>query len=451
MTSIFSDCIRHGVGLGICAAALLSQAVFARDFVVALSPFQEPARAMRDVKIALNFATRLEPSDRLRFVDGYHLVSLGEFEIPDKPAYRHPKARLQYNGKTVKRVLDFARSAKIGHAGNNEPSIAGAVKFPQLMRYLADHYGGSDSVGVIVVGSPLYDHPKEPAFSMAKGLVPSDGHLRLTLHDTPYGTKGLPRDLANLAVYFAYASEGFWVNSRQKEAVKRFWALYLNQQGGSLHGFAAGLEDVLAQAGNGTARTAYRYTLDETQDVVMNVFKTVVLTEAVEVTPTPAPRVIEENKTLPQISTTFDAGVEIGITWNCAACDLDLYARPWQDAKILHYKSQNSDQGYFQKDHQESPRATQGFETITFTVPIDLKQLRVAVNFFAGRARSGVDGQIRITSGGQTMTAPFHIAASEGNAAYGVDQAMDTGISNNPAIVMIDPLSVMNQQYGRGK
>jgi len=133
------------------------------------------------------------------------------------------------------------------------------------------------------------------------------------------------------------------------------------------------------------------------------------------------------------------AHVEIGLSWDCLACDLDLYARPFPGAPVLYFNHTVSPQGRYWKDFLRSPRGTNGRESIEFDVPLDLRVLQIAVNFYQGQAPQGVKGELRLAVEGQTYAASFHIEAEKGNKGAGLTEAMETGHSAHAQTLLFNP------------
>lgn len=147
----------------LCMTLMVAPVAFARDLVVAVSPYYALDDAKRHSVALLKQLTQLDQGSHVTLIDGYHLSIIGEFIIPDNPAYNNPKARLGLNRDAVAALKRFAdKSVMPGGAGH--PSVPGAVRLPQLLRYAAHHFAQGKRLDVIVLGSPFYDDPKEPAF-----------------------------------------------------------------------------------------------------------------------------------------------------------------------------------------------------------------------------------------------------------------------------------------------
>ncbi len=132
--------------------------------------------------------------------------------------------------------------------------------------------------------------------------------------------------------------------------------------------------------------------------------------------------------------------VELGVRWQCA-CDIDIFAQPFPGAAVLSYKTARSPQGLFFKDYRDA-NATEGYETIEFAVPLDLRVLKVAVNLYEGSAPQGVTGELRMTVDGQTYAMPFNIPATSGNGGADAPTQGINGRSSKHTITL-DVLSML--------
>ena len=409
-----------------------AHSVLARELVMALSPYQNVATAKQQVSSVLKFLTGLEPGDSAILLDGYNLTTIGEFTIPDNPAYKSPKARLGANRATVGALMRFAKNT-LPVGGDNVPSVTGALRLPQLLRYVSENYSGGDT-DLLVWGSPLYDDPKEPEFSMADGLIPGDGHLNNSRSKTPFGTADNPELLTGMRVHFV--NTGSLHSDRHSFYIQRFWTLYIEQSGGVLVSFGGDLPAIFRRARNNAGPIRHNYTPDNSTKLEMIRLHREKVEQSIYERPvTTAP--------LPPHILKRAEGVEIGLSWDCGHCDLDLYARPFPGAQVVFYGHTVSGEARLWKDYRQSPAPGNGRETIAFTVPLDLRALQIAVNFYKGEAQGGVNAELRLSIEGRTYAIPLHIAATNGNAGKGVAEALTSGSPSSPQTLVIDPLHIL--------
>ncbi len=412
---------------------------FARDLVVAVSPYYAPDEARKHSIQLLQQLTQLGQGDRVTLIDGYHLSIIGEFNIPGNPAYNNAKARLGLNRKAVAALKRFADKS-VASGSEGRPSVPGAVRLPQLLRYVANNFNHGSRLDVIVLGSPFYDDPKEPAFSMAGGRFPSDGHLFASQGKTPFGAAGQSGLLKNIVVHIGYGSDSIMQGDRHAYFVKRFWTLYVETLGGRLGGFIADVPTLFRTVSNNTntAATPPAHDFKPTRSDKLEM----ILLRPVENKQSIFERPVSKT-VLSQAQVVRAENVQIGISWSCALCDLDIYARPMPDAEIVYFGRTVTAHGRYWKDYRHSPQPTNGYETIGFDVPLDLRTLVIVINFFEGEAPQGVSGEIRISVDDDTYAAPFHISATHGNRGQGVAQVLETSKASGNHSVIVDPLRIV--------
>jgi hypothetical protein len=134
----------------------------------------------------------------------------------------------------------------------------------------------------------------------------------------------------------------------------------------------------------------------------------------------------------------------IGIRWP-GQRDLDLYVRPYPSADELYYQHNRSRDGIHVKDWLTSPDVdNNGFETVELHGSVDLSKLTLGVNFYAGApSPGGVDGTVRIETGGKVFEAPFHVSAPDGNR--GADRS-PSARARSAYWIVLDPLAITKQR-----
>jgi len=417
---------------------IAAQAASARNLVVAVSPYYAPDEARRHSITLLQQLTGLNQGSRVTMIDGYNLSIIGEFNIPDNPAYNNPKARLGVNRKAVSALKRFADQS-VAPDGEGHSSISGAVRLPQLLRYVANNFAQSSRLDVIVLGSPLYDDPREPVFSMAGGHFPSDAHLFASQGKTPFGAADQSKLLKNVHVHIGYGNDNIMQGDRHAYFVKRFWTLYAEALGGKLGGFVGDVPTLFRSVSNNSAPPAHDF-----KPVKSNKLEMIIL-PPVESRQSIFERPVSE-AALSQAQMRRAENVQIGISWQCALCDLDLYAQAMPGAPVLYFGRTVTTHGHYWKDYRNSPDLTNGYETIGFDVPLDLRTLTIVINFYEGQAPQGVSGEIRLSVNGHTYASTFHISATTGNKGRDVLEAIESGRMNQPQSIIINPLRVVGLQ-----
>ncbi len=414
----------------------LSSTATAKDIVVVLSPYQEQAEANRQAKTVLQELTQLEPGDKGILIDGYHLKTIGIFAIPEKKAYASPKARLRVNGSVVGALMSFAKQAT-PYSEDSAPSVSGAVRLPQVLRHIAENYGSDQKLDVIILGSPFYDDPNEPKFSMADGVFPSDAHLLSSRANTPFGTTDQPELLSNVQVHLCYGDEAIMRSDRHHFFVHRFWTLFTEQQAGKLVSFTADCAAMFHRVKNKAKAPKHNYILDSAVPFAMirlehEGSKNTIYKRHVTTSPLPKEQIRHAQQ------------IELGLSWDsCPTCDLDLYAQSSPGAAVISFRNNNTPEGIHRKDYRTSPRSIRAYETIVFNKPLDLRTLKIAVNFYKGDASNNVSGELRLSVDGRTYATQFTLRAKSGNKGRGMSEAFKTGQAPNAHIVIIDPLRMV--------
>lgn len=416
----------------------LARPASARDMAIGLSPYQDAGVAEAQIKSVLQFlAETLEPGERCMLFDAYHIQTLGTFAVPDKAVYRQPKAKIQANRQVVGALIQFARTAKRPH-GESEPSVVGAIRLPQALRFIGQDYPVIQDSDVILLGSPLYDDPKEKAFTMRPNHIPGDGHLTKARSLTPYGIKGQETLLAKRRVHLAFYDDTWKQDDHHSYFVQRFWTLFVEGQGGQFSSFTHDLPSLFLKIKSNAASAKHDYKFDPTDKLEMILMRPPTVKQQTSIYERPISKASVPESVLRQAS-----HLEVGITWDCGGCDLDLYGQREPGATAIWFLNTQTSEGQYFKDFTSSPRAANGYETLAYHVPVDLNHLLLAVNFYHGSAPGGVKGEVRIAFNGQTYAKAFHIPAQEGNGGVGRQETLTTRRAKNTHWLVIDPLEII--------
>ena len=426
-TAIFCAALGFGV---------LTSSALAKDVVIGVSPYQAPEQLQEQVMQSLKYATGLDAGDSVHVIDAYHIKPLATIEVPEGRAYASPKARLKANKKSVSDLMRFAKQPP---QNSPAPSVVGAIRMPQFLRHIGQNYGGGEAVDVLVFGSPLYDDPADSAFSMMAGeiLIPGDGHLQVDRSKSVYGIKGNEGALDTIRLHWAYGDQLTMSSDQHAHMIERFWHLFAVSQGAEFVTYTPFVKTVFKRVNETASALPNPHTLQHTERLEM------IRLRAVEVKTSIHERPLSSVKPTAQQLRQADK-VEVGITWNnCDSCDLDLYVRPTPGSAVIFYNHTRSRYGVLFKDYLNAPSGNGGFETIQLSVPVDLRALAIAINFYGGNSASGVEGAIRLALNGQTYAMPFTISATKGNGGQGVRQTMAGNQSSSPETLLINPLAVL--------
>lgn len=417
--------------LSLCA--VLSNPAQANDLIIGLTPYAaSPEQAKERAVDTLQFlAGQIEPGESAQILDAYNVRSICTFSVPDRKAYRHEKNKLTVNAPCVRALLGAAQSAK------QSAPVPDAVRLPDTLRFIGENYPAQTATDILIVGSPLYDDPREPSVSMAYGHVPGDGHLNAARGASPYSasSEGL---YANMRVHLVATDAAWAINLEHAHFVKRLWALYVERQGGSLVTFTSDASAAFNRIASHAEAPPHDYNLAATTKL-----------EMIPIRRDAGARTPIHQRALAQVPPAVTelraaSNVEIGITWDCTACDLDLYARPWRGAEVIYFNKTHTAEAQMFKDYRSSPEINNGLETIEFVVPLDLQKLLVAVNLYEGSPPDGiVHGEVRISIGERTWAAPFIIEAKAGTRTEGATEIF-AGSPSEPGWTVIDIRKPLN-------
>jgi hypothetical protein len=402
-----------------------------RSYVIGVSPFLEnPMKDQVYRKVIAFVVEEMSLGSTLRVYDAYNLQTITELQIPEVQAFKSSKTRANQFAAQIHKLKLFLATEhpKPGRTGSQ---FTGGVRLPQFMDFLRSAtVPSTEPLTVIVLGSPLYMDPKEPSFSMADGYYPSDGHLRVGREKSVYGVADRTNSLLNVSVHLAYFGDP-WVSDLHQEKVRRFWRLFLETQGGTLTTFSG---DVATAFKN--ARLLASPDAPLTASVALDPAQTKV--EMFRITRDVASRdwiTRDDISPAGRPPSTTVGPMKIGIRWQ-GDWDLDLYASAKPAAETLFFQHTRCPEGYYYKDHRSSPGRE--YEFIEFTTPVDINEVEVMVNFYAGAARGGAAGEVRIEFDDKIYSGTFRIPGTEGNKGrLNASQAQFWATLNIPGILHV--------------
>ncbi|NET71400.1 MAG: hypothetical protein F6K62_10850 [Sphaerospermopsis sp. SIO1G2] len=398
--------------------------------MIALSPMQSPAALEQQSQKVIAYALeQVQPGETLQLFNALDSTLVGTFIVPDKSAYRHPKAKLHVNKRFVLALRQFKDNPQAISAHGTE----GLIHLPRFLGFLGSNYGPFDEeTRLLLIGSPLYMNGINDDGSMKQMRWYKDGAFNVPLQQSPLSLAGRENTVP-VSVHWLI-DDSLGQDDAYKQAVKRMWTLYMEGHGATLNSFDADAPTVWNRFKQDAKAPAHGYTRNtETAKA-----------EIEQIIPEPTHETVsiyerELSKVAPSSPTLRHArNVEIGIRWDCVSCDLDLYVQPHRSAETLSFRNRESALGFYHKDFRHSPDTENGHETVTMTVPVDLHDMRIGIHFFSGTvATSGVTGEIRLAIDGQTYGMPFTIPASSGHVSAGTFE------NSLPQRINIDPLSIV--------
>lgn len=378
-----------------------------QSYVIGISPFLDKS-VKDDVYrgIIRLLVQDLPLNSNVAIYDAYHLQTITRVTLPRAAAFESPKTRANQFASAVRELKQFL-ATETPKPKAPRLKFNGTLRLPQFCDFLSETYPQTNAeIQVLLIGSPFYEDPKEPDFSMVDGYFPSDGHLQASREKTIFGLNG--SGTPALRVNWIYFGDP-WVTDLYREKVTRFWALYLERRGGRLATFggdlATALQAFLHGPEGGTGLTGH-WTVEPAQMKIemLRVGREVELADWIQ---RDAP--LEPAQHAPSV---LVGPMKIGIRWK-DNIDLDLYATPRSGAETLFFQHPRSAEGFYYKDHRSSPGRE--YEFIEFETPVDARQVEAFVNFYKGDCPRGPRGEVRIEFEGRIYSAPFSIAATEGN------------------------------------
>ncbi len=406
--------------------SLYASQAFSQTYSFVVSPLQTQEDAQNHIQAIMSHTSRLPKGDKAYILDGQSGQVLAQLT---SHGARRTRAFLAKNRVGLVQLKAFAKAAHLP-AGR----IAGSLHLPRLVMALAQ-LPSKERLHVVLQGAPLFDEPSELAVSMAGGLIPSDGHLNVNRLQSPYGLKGQENWLTAIQVHWSFARATAFQNEAHSYAVHRFWTLYFEGMGAKLVSFGSDIPTILDRAKR--EATALPHSFKRSPSTKQTMMRLQALEAPVE------PGLIDNSSTVAEFNSAHSKIRSIGLRWQCE-CDIDLWVLHSEGTKPLYYGHDQNAIGQLIKDIRHAPQSSGGFETIRFTRPVNVGQLKIALNYYAGAAPAdGVHGEIRITTQERLITKPFHIKAKTGNKGKGVASALRKGQSTSLHTLLIDPLVII--------
>ena len=419
------------LGLALAISAALGTDANARNTIVGLASTQSPDALKGQIERVIGHLTKtLKPDETALFFDASKVKLIAKFAVPEGSGASNPRVMLNANRQALGELKRFIDSAEA------IPGHVGRIDLPNLLRSVRQYYPAQGGADFIVLGSPITDASQTPSLSMRGGRVPNDGHVAAKIGQSSYGTTGLSGSLAGYDFYFGDTGEPWSVSDPHRYHVKRFWSLEVEGHGASLAYFNDDLKTLFQLAGHDAPNQQHGEPLIPTDKLEMLQFApdtgqvADIYTQPLEIEPAPEP--------------LWRAALNprIGINWNKAKVDLDLYVRPTPSSPVIFFDQAKTADGQLFKDFRDSP--VNGFETAALDGVFDLSAMTIAINFYGGEVpASGVSGELRIAIGDDVWAKTFSISATKGNRGAGVQTVILKGIAANEAWIVIDPTEVV--------
>lgn len=398
----------------------------AKEIVVAISPhFSKDASKNMLTEMAKLYGS-LALGDKLTFINS-DASAIATLSVPNNEAYRHRTPRLKLGAKELAKLNAFLQSMTQGRR------TLGAIDAPFVLSQIVRNY--PNATDIVLIGSALYDNPRQPGVNMASMRIPSDGFITARPTESPFGTKGREKHLQGKRIHWLLPHASG--DTLQNEALLRFWHLYLHHMGASLITFTHNSNAVMQLLLANAQPLPMNYKLDTGGKMTMQSIRKL----APELSLYSQP--VSQNPLPPHVFNTRQT-LSVGIEWQGQGqgVDLDVYAKP-KDGKALFYGHNASEFGKHYKDVLSGHKSADNrhYETIEFHTPIDVRTLVIAVNVYSANEGSPpINGTLRLQLAGRTYAKPFVFKVSRGNA--GAD--IETLLSGSPDTAHSKRLTVMD-------
>jgi hypothetical protein len=342
--------------------------------------------------------------------------TLAEFKIEDREGYDSVPVKRRMFYKKVQDLKSVVQA--IPQAENS-----GLLHTPQILNFLSTQKLENTpdrKAQILLVGSALYKDAHEPSFNMADGVFPSDGHIRTTERSSVFGSDEKRGFLNGVSVHWLTTNpESDYASELYKYRVKRFWSLFMKNQGGILSTFSNDTQTAFDRFSKSANNPVENADFDHTAQKV-EMLRVTREAQAVNESKEQV-RIADfmsDNVVLSNVPPSKNIGpMKIGIRWPCKDCDIDLYAKTNSGSKYLFFGNNSTEEGTYFKDFQNSPDTINGLEYIEFTKEVDVANIDAKINFYKGQTDKPVTGVVRIEFDGKVYEKPFIINATQGNNA----------------------------------
>jgi hypothetical protein len=387
--------------------------VAAKDVVILVSPFNTQDSAAAHYSVLKDIFYDAEVGSTLKVLDGMTGNTIMAIDIPDNGAYANRKAKDTHEPFKWNALKRFFKASVTEHAHY------GQLDVPRLMAQVGRYQTVSD---LIAIGSALYDVSTNPRVSMKEGLVPSDGYLLNTARHNVFRTQGHETRLDTIRVHWLVFEP--LPNQVHGEAVERFWHHYFNRQGASFISFGSDDVTMLELLKSNVKAIPLMDALERSGKLEMQAIRDISASLSFYDLPISREAPTASFMDAPQ-------PLILGLVWDGGvAVDLDIYAAP-KDSKTLYYDEALSPQGRFYKDTRIGVQDNREYETIEFHQPVDLLNLKLAVNAYnvEGDFTAPITGEIRIKLQERVYAKTLTFFVNKGNKGTDTEAVLASGQS----------------------
>ncbi len=419
--------------LALLSAGLTTNAE-AKSLIIGLSPVLSAQDGQKQMVQVLRYLSEnLETGEHANIFDAENRRFMGTFTKPANKNYTSVKALLQYNRSVAASVKSMYQA---DHSDLSN-GITGSVKIPQFLTFLAQNYAPLTDTDIVILGSPIYVDLQTPSWDMRGGKFAGDGHFSAQADKSVFSTVGKESYLQGARIHILYPSKDWEINDSYRHYITRMWTLYIEAQGGVLSSFTDDASTFWMRVRDSAGALPHSFKREHTDKL-----------ETFEMSPAVSKKASIHERELTSSPPTKSAlriadKVEIGISWTCDVCDLDIYVRPNHVADVLYFGNTKTAEGLYHKDFINSPKAVKGYETVTFKHAVDLRDTFIAINWYGGTSEEGVNGEIRLAIGDRTYGLPFHFKGKTGNASTQRDYVLNSGKAANDNWLIIEPKKIL--------
>jgi hypothetical protein len=385
----------------------------ASSYIIGVSPHYTPPDRPTVLKAVLGFVLEgAGAGDKILIYDALNQQPLTQCVIPTGAIFQaNARARAQ------RLKFEIAAFQKFVFAEQPCPDrMTGVINVPEFLSLAGSQLRSPGEPAIIIlIGSPFYANPKNPAFNMTDAW-PSDGNLLADQQISVFGTANKQKALSGITIHYAFLRNGF-TNDYHQERIGRFWSLFVGRQQGMLVTFAADVDLAFQRARDNIQQNCIVAQL-EPNDTKVEMRQIMARSIPKWFGPTNS----AASSTAAAVSLPFNPlpdKLGIGIMW-AQNVDCDLYVQPKPNARGLFFGNPVTSEGRYFHDYRTSNQGID-YEYVELKGPFgNLSDITAWVNLYAGSAPK-IEGTVVVCYNGRSYQGAFAVQATSGN--QGADSA----------------------------
>lgn len=365
-----------------------------RTFIVGVPGGTDKASAKTISKLIVDLIIGATAGDKIQIVDGMSLQRICTFDVPQSKSAR---SRLRKVRKELSLLAAFLKRA----IAKGPAADRNLIRLPEYLAMAAKARTTKGETRIIVVGLPFY-RSKDPAFSFGKnGLHPSDGHALAKSSESPFGCAGKRSLLSGRLVDICYLTEDIFSSPLNRNAIRRWWSIFVSEQSGVLSCCSASATSVVESALSGNKTPAEPSASINRSDTRIELRRAVG-----RVAVTPKQLLTDLAKEIPVPEEGF---LSIASVWGSkeGAVDVDLWVQPSPSASEIYFENMKTPEGRLLSDVQKSNPKRRGSWEVVEVQRASLRDMTCWLNLYASDAKSRVDGLVRITYANRAVDVHF--------------------------------------------